>query len=111
MADSIWVSSGADARLVPVETILLFGAEEKYVRVITADASYRIEHSLNRLAAMLDDCFVRVHRRYLVRTSAIEAIVSLDEREYLQIRNVLEPIQVSRRELPSVREALRARAY
>lgn len=57
--------------LIPVEEVLYFRAELKYVTVRTRDRSYLMEISLNQLEQTYAERFVRVHRNALVARQAI----------------------------------------
>lgn len=57
--------------LIPVEEVLYFRAELKYVTVRTSEQSYLLETSLNQLEHLYADQFVRVHRNALVAKKAI----------------------------------------
>jgi two-component system, LytTR family, response regulator AlgR len=57
--------------LVPVDEVLYFRAELKYVTVRTREKSYLLETSLNQLEHVYVDQFVRVHRNALVARNAI----------------------------------------
>lgn len=57
--------------LVPLEDILYFRAELKYVTVRTRDKSYLLETSLNQLEQTYATQFVRIHRNALVARAAI----------------------------------------
>lgn len=99
-----------DTMLVPVSDVLYFVADQKYLRAVTAVRVHRFEDSLDRLGGILGDEFVRVHRKYLVRTDAIRAIVDVGGGKFLDVDGVLDPIPISRRELHSVRLRLRGRS-
>lgn len=94
--------------------ILFFKAEQKYVTAVTAEAQYLIDDSLNELQSRLGEAFIRVHRNALV---AKQAMQSLERRDDLQghdghegwvvcIKPVKVWLEVSRRQLAAVREAL-----
>ncbi len=71
-----WIRRRAGELLrVPAEAIDYVISEEDYVRLHVGDRSYLMRESLNRLQQRLDPSqFVRVHRSYLVRWSAIREI-------------------------------------
>ena len=57
--------------LVPLEDILYFKAELKYVTVRTTAREYLFEESLTRLEEEFADSFTRIHRNAIVATRAI----------------------------------------
>ena len=93
----ITASVGDNVRMISIDDVLLFQAEDKYVRVATAAQSAHIRTPLKDLQARLDpDAFWRVHRNAIVRVSAIRN-VKPDEDGRLQLRldGLAEPINVS----------------
>lgn len=91
--------------------ILLFKAEQKYVTAVTADANYLIDESLNELQERLGDAFMRVHRNALVARQAVQSLERRDtpqgqEGWGVRIKSLNVWVEVSRRQLALVREAL-----
>ncbi|AKU98958.1 Response regulator of the LytR/AlgR family [Labilithrix luteola] len=71
----ITASVGDTVRLYPIEDVLLFQAQDKYTRVLTASGEAIIRTSLRELVRMLDpEIFWHVHRSVLVRGMAIDCI-------------------------------------
>lgn len=97
---------------LPLSQILYFQAENKYVNVITARENYLIETSLNALEKQFQEHVIRIHRSYLVPKHAIAQLVRNTEEApdswMIQIRGLDKTIAVSRRQLPQVKEVLRA---
>ena len=94
-----WITAGVGdiVRMIAIDDVLLFRAEDKYVRVATAAHVAHIRTPLKELQLQLDpEIFWRVHRNAIVRVSAISR-VKPDEDGRLQIwlEGVPEPIQVS----------------
>jgi DNA-binding LytR/AlgR family response regulator len=93
----ITASVGDNVRMISIDDVLLFQAEDKYVRVATAAQSAHIRTPLKDLQLRLDpEIFWRVHRNAIVRVSAIRN-VKPDEDGRLQLRldGLAEPINVS----------------
>jgi two-component system, LytTR family, response regulator AlgR len=91
--------------------ILFFKAEQKYVMLATAEAQYLIDESLNELQARLGDAFIRVHRNALVAKRAMQSLERRDDAEGHEgwavcVKPVEVWLEVSRRQLAAVREAL-----
>lgn len=113
---------------VPVAEVLYFKAELKYVTVRTAARSYILDGSLSDLEERHGSQFLRVHRNALVAKAAVRELArhqpgeeelpadfgaaELESAETWSVRvaPVNEWLQVSRRQLAAVREALRALA-
>jgi two-component system response regulator AlgR len=96
---------------VPLDEVLYLKAELKYVTVRTLSRSYLLEDSLNDLEARYASRFVRVHRNALVSRLTLRALERAHdtvegEGWVLRLNGIDEVLQVSRRQLPQVRELL-----
>ncbi len=71
----ITASVGDTTRLVPVDEVLYFQAQDKYTRVVTADSEALIRTPLKELLESLDEHkFWQVHRSVIVRADAVDRI-------------------------------------
>lgn len=71
----ITASVGDSVRMFSIDDVLFFQAQDKYVRVVTADDEAIIRMPLKELLAGLDpDVFWQVHRGVLVRVRAIDRV-------------------------------------
>ncbi|MCL4763960.1 MAG: LytTR family transcriptional regulator, partial [Burkholderiales bacterium] len=95
-----WVraSVGSDVRLIPVDDVCYFEANDKYTSVVTADAEALIRTPLKELLAQLDpQRFWQVHRGTIVNLAHVErATRDLAGRVTLALRTRREPLRVSR---------------
>jgi two-component system response regulator AlgR len=95
-------------KLVPVRDVSYFLAEDKYVTAHHAGGELLLEEALKDLEAEFAQRFVRVHRNCLV---ALDRIVALtrdpDGRVLVQMRPPDPPLEVSRRNLPSLRQRMK----
>jgi DNA-binding LytR/AlgR family response regulator len=94
-----WISAavGDSVRMIGIEEVLYFQAQDKYVRVVTAGAEAIIRTPIKDLLAGLDpDAFWQVHRGVVVRVSAIDR-VRKDElgKSMLQLRGRDDALPVS----------------
>ncbi len=83
-----WITAwlGNDVRLITVEEVAYFRADNKYTLVATSDAETLISKSIKELAYELDpDLFWQIHRSTLVNVGAI-AGVHRDFKGRLQVR-------------------------
>jgi two-component system, LytTR family, response regulator AlgR len=95
-------------RLVPVDDILFFLAEDKYVVVHWTGGEVLIEESLRALEEEFGDRFVRIHRNCLLATDRISGLQRLpDGRVLAEVRGATAPLEVSRRNLPALRKLVR----
>jgi two-component system response regulator AlgR len=97
---------GGVVRVVAVEQIRYFKAEQKYVTVRSPEGEFLIEDSLARLEAEFSGRFVRAHRNALVAIPYVEALHRRGVRYWLMLKDCPESIMVSRRHLTLVRQVL-----
>ena len=95
-------------RLIPVEDVRYLQAEEKYVVVHHARGEDLIEESLKSLEDEFGDRFVRIHRNCLVaRHELVELRRGLDGHVHAILRRGDKPLEVSRRCVAQLRDAIR----
>jgi len=95
-------------RLIPVEDVQFFLAEQKYTTVRHINGEDLIEDSLRALEEELNDAFVRIHRNALVSVRYLERIERNAEGQYfVRLRGCDAPLQVSRRMAGELRERFR----
>jgi DNA-binding LytR/AlgR family response regulator len=83
-----WIKAaiGQNLRLIPVADVLFFQSDEKYTRVVTADAEALIKTPIRELLDGLDpEVFWQIHRSTLVNVNAI-ASVSRDFRGQARVK-------------------------
>ncbi len=94
-----WISasSGGTIRMIAIDDVVMFRAEDKYTAVVTVSGVAHIRTPLKDLLAQLDpDVFWQVHRSAIVRVSAIRAIRRDDDgRLRLQVAGHAETVPVS----------------
>lgn len=101
-------TSSDQLRLVPVNEVRYLKAEHKYVTVGHPDEQLLIEDSLSALALEFGNRFLRVHRNALIAPLFARGLSrDGDGRNVLQLADVDESIEVSRRMLASVRKVLK----
>lgn len=100
-----------ELRLIPIETIACFIADQKYVRVCHDGGEDLIDDSLKSLEKEFGDSFVRIHRGALV---ALDRIERLEKSGGAGMRVVLRDagnddaeLDVSRRHLAELRRRLK----
>lgn len=94
-----WISASAgdSVRMIGIDEVVYFQAQDKYVRVVTGDDEAVIRTPLKELLAGLDpDLFWQVHRGVVVRVAAIERLRK-DEfgRAVLRLKGRAETLPVS----------------
>ena len=101
-----------ELRLIPIENVSYFSADQKYVTVHHGDGQDLIDDSLKSLEDEFTDEFVRIHRGALV---AVDQIDRLEKADDGKIRVVLrqesladnDELIISRRHLTNVRKRLK----
>ena len=95
-----WIRAqhGDSIRLIPVEDVLLFKAEDKYTLVITAHTESLIRKTIKELEEELDpDKFWKIHRGTLVNISSIQKVSrSVTGRYVVRLDGYDDPLMVSR---------------
>jgi two-component system response regulator AlgR len=95
-------------RLIPIEEIHYLQAEEKYVIVHHARGEDLIEESLKSLEEEFAERLVRIHRNCLVaRGQLAELRRAGDGQVHAVLRDVAQPLEVSRRCVANLRGELR----
>ncbi len=94
-----------ELRLIPVEDVLYFVADQKYTTVRDAHGEHLIEDSLRQLEEEFAPTFVRIHRGALVNVRHLEAIErDVDGRYQVRLRGIETRLPVSRRIAAELRE-------
>lgn len=93
----ITASVGDQVRMIALDDVIYFQAEEKYVRVVTATDDAFIRTPLKELLAGLDDdAFWQVHRGTIVRVGAIDHVRKDDlGKVWLSVKGRAERLAVS----------------
>lgn len=94
--------------VVPIESVLCFIADQKYVSVCHTSGELLVDESLKDLEHEFAGRFLRVHRNALVALAHVARLERDDSGHLLvYLRGRAEPIEVSRRLVADVRERLR----
>ncbi len=95
-------------RLIPLDEVQFFFAEQKYTTVRHLKGEDLIEDSLRALEDELGSGFVRIHRNALVSVRYLEGIErTADGQYFVRLRGCEAPLQVSRRMASELRERFR----
>lgn len=96
--------------LIPIEDIVYFQADQKYVTVRHNKGEVIIEESLKSLEGDLSDRFIRIHRNALVAKNRITGLAKSDiGRTQVTLDKIDDQLEVSRRHLAEVRRFVRGR--
>ena len=95
-------------RLVPIEDIFFFQAEQKYTTVRYKLGEVLIDESLKSLEEEFGDRFVRIHRNALVAKTHLDALEKLANGQWIiKMRGLDAALEVSRRHMTDVRKLLK----
>ena len=93
---------------IPVDAIIYFQADHKYVTVRHTGGEALLEESLKSLESRMGERFFRIHRNALVaRARLIGLEKTPDGRALVRMADCDERLEVSRRHLPDVRRLLK----
>jgi two-component system response regulator AlgR len=110
-ADVLLIQDRGRTERVPLEEVLYFKAELKYVTVRTPARSYILDASLSDLEERYAARFLRVHRNALVARRSVRALEKHHDPEEgegwaVRLNGIDELLAVSRRQLTAVRDAI-----
>ena len=95
-------------RLIPLEEVQYFLADQKYTTVRHLKGEDLIEDSLRLLESEFGNSFVRIHRNALVGVKYLERIERQTDGQYfVHLRGCEAPLQVSRRMAGELKERFR----
>jgi two-component system response regulator AlgR len=95
-------------KLIPVDEVLCFLADQKYTTVRHQSGEDLIDDSLKTLEEEFGASFVRVHRSALVNTRYLERIArDATGQHFVYLRGLSEPLEVSRRMAGDLKDRFR----
>ena len=95
-------------RLIPVENILYFQADQKYVCVRHLEGEVLIDEPLKDLEDEFAPDFLRIHRNSLISVKHLLTVDKLPNAQYqARLRGCDQPLAVSRRHATALRRLLR----
>ncbi|WP_019625267.1 LytTR family DNA-binding domain-containing protein [Thioalkalivibrio sp. ALJT] len=104
----IHITIGRREERIPLEQVDVFVAEGGYVMARSARMAGFVNARLRDLESQYGPALLRVHRGCLAVRSAIKGIESISQSDHrLLFHDGLEPMPISRRQLPRVRDYLR----
>lgn len=96
-------------KLIPIDQILYFKADQKYISVFTNDNEVLIEESLKSLEEEFEESFIRIHRNTLVAKNKIEKLEKDQKNGFLiKLKNRSEKLPVSRRMISAVKQYIKS---
>jgi len=105
----ICVKNRGSLELIPVEDIIYFKADQKYVTLRTVEQEYLIEESLKALEQEFDFHFIRIHRNALVATNMLHGLTKNPQgHACITFDEIDDLLEISRRHLPFIRKKLKS---
>ncbi|MCK4675872.1 MAG: response regulator transcription factor, partial [Gammaproteobacteria bacterium] len=105
----ICIKSRGSLELIPIEEVIYFKADQKYVTLRTADQEYLIEESLKMLEEEFAQQFIRIHRNALVAQHLLHGLTKNNEgHACISFNEIDDLLEVSRRHLPSIRKTIKS---
>jgi two-component system response regulator AlgR len=105
----ICVKSRGSLELIPLDEIIYFKADQKYVTLRTAEQEYLIEESLKNLEDEFSQLFIRIHRNALVAQHMLNGLSKNNEgHACISFNDIDELLEVSRRHLPFIRKKIKS---
>ena len=111
VAPALVIQERGRTERVPLDEVLYFKAELKYVTVRTASRSHILDASLSELEIRYPLQFMRIHRNALIARHAVRALERHFDPEEgegwaVRLHGIDDLLSVSRRQLAAVREAI-----
>jgi two-component system response regulator AlgR len=102
------ITSHGTLRLVPVDEVLYFQADQKYVTARTRNEALLLDESLKSLEEEFGERLLRIHRNALVNKAALLGMEKDNEGGCrVLLRDLPEKLEISRRHLAEVRRWLK----
>ena len=96
--------------MIPVDEIVYFQADQKYITVRHVGGEVLIEDALKNLEVEFEDRLIRIHRNALVSTNFITGMEkNIDGRFVVTFKEVDDKLEISRRHVAEVRKFLKSR--
>ena len=104
----IAVKQRGKLKLIPLEEVGYFKAENKYVIVKTRQGEFLLNDTLNQLEQDLTHQFIRIHRNALISTKYLKGMEKISEDKWqVFFQSFDEKLEVSRRQKSAIRNWLK----
>ena len=99
---------GSVTRQINLSKVLYFSADSKYVRMVFAEGEALLEQTLSQLQQRYPQQLVRIHRSTLINRDYFSALrAAPDGKHYIELTGLDNRLEVSRRALSQVKQALK----
>ena len=105
---NICVRKGTELKLIPLDEIIFFQADQKYVTAKHLHGEDLIDDSLKTLANEFSDRFIRIHRSALIAVAFLEGLEKDEAGQYqVRLKHCDQALPVSRRHVTEVKTCLK----
>ena len=98
-------------QLIPVEKVIYFQADNKYITTRHSEGEILLEESLKHLETEFSERFIRIHRNALVAAREVVGIEKhADGHSFIRLKSTsdeADQLEISRRHLPAIRKWLK----
>lgn len=106
--DVISYQLGSATRQISLSKVQYFSADSKYVRMVFGDGEALLELTLSQLQQRYPEQLVRIHRSTLINKQYFSALrAAPDGKHYIELVGLDNRLEVSRRALSQVKQALK----
>ncbi|MDX1678495.1 LytTR family DNA-binding domain-containing protein [Arsukibacterium sp.] len=99
---------GSATRQINLSKVLYFSADSKYVKMVFNGGEALLEQSLSQLQQRYPEQLIRIHRATLINKAYFSALRSgTDGKHYVELTGVDTRLEVSRRALSQLKQALK----
>lgn len=104
-----WISYqiGNHLRRIPLDQVILFIAEDKYVKMIFEEGEAYVNHSLKELEKQFNAYITRIHRHLLVNTLKIQEFHTRGNTYFVRLAGLNEEFPVSRRNVSYLKSLIK----
>lgn len=107
---SLSIQIGRAQRLIRASQVIAVLSEDKYTRLIHSTGEALIDQSLKEIEVLMGDYVLRLHRHSLVNRARLTVIRRDGSgRHFAEVQGLDMPLEISRRALPHVKQALGGR--
>jgi two-component system response regulator AlgR len=104
----ISVSMHGELRLIPVDKIYYFRAEQKYVTLRWEEGEALLDDTLKKLEPEFEGQFLRIHRNALVALTQVSGMRKDREGQcHIKFQDIEDELEISRRHLQTVKQVIK----
>lgn len=107
LIERVLIKTGSNLKIIPVQEVIYFQADDDYVKVHTAKDSYLNNKTMAYFEKHLDPKhFVRIHRSFIIHLEHIQRIEPYEKESYRAILSNNHRVSISKSGYPKLMKAL-----